>query len=73
MQKDNQEQGTVVRGQMEDRRFGDEDEARVLHWQRGPDCTVEVYVSEESEEGATVLWQGEAVPRVRAAKSSEIG
>ena len=24
----------------------------------GPDCTVEVYVLEESEEGVTVLWQG---------------
>ena len=24
----------------------------------GPDCTVEVYVSEESEEGVTVLRQG---------------
>ena len=35
----------------------------------GPDCTVEVYVSEESEEGVTVLQQG-ATPRVRAAKSS---
>ena len=35
-----------------------------------PDCTVEVYMSEEFEEGVTVLRQGEA-PRVRAAKSSE--
>ena len=34
----------------------------------GPDCTVEVYVSEESEEGGvTVLRQGGAAPRVRAA------
>ena len=24
----------------------------------GPDCTVEVYISEESEEVVTVLWQG---------------
>ena len=24
----------------------------------GPDCTVEVYMLEESEEGVTVLWQG---------------
>ena len=33
-----------------------------------PDSTVEVYVSEESEEGeVTVSWQGGAVPRVRAA------
>ena len=34
----------------------------------GPDSTVEVYVSEESEEGGvTVLRQGEAASRVRAA------
>ena len=26
----------------------------------GPDCTVEVYMSEESEEGVTVLWQGDS-------------
>ena len=38
----------------------------------GPDCTVEVYMSEESEGGVTVVRQGE-VPRVRAAKSSEFG
>ena len=39
----------------------------------GPDSTVEVYVSEESKEGGvTVLEQGGAAPRVRAAKSSEI-
>ena len=38
----------------------------------GPDCTVEVYMSEEFEEGVTVLRQG-AAPRVRAAKSSEFG
>ena len=31
----------------------------------GPDCTVEVYMSEESEEGVTMLRQG-AAPRVRA-------
>ena len=37
----------------------------------GPDCTLEVYMSEESEEGVMVLQQGGA-PRVRAAKSSEI-
>ena len=34
----------------------------------GPDSTVEVYVSEESEEGGVrVLWQGGEAPRVRAA------
>ena len=35
----------------------------------GPDRTLEVYMSEESEEGVTVLRQGGAAPRVRAAKS----
>ena len=42
----------------------------------GPDCTVEVYMSEESEERVTVLRVGTqqgAAPRVRAAKSSEFG
>ena len=34
----------------------------------GSDCTVEVYVLEESEEGVTA---GGEDPRVRAAKSSE--
>ena len=43
---------------MGDKRFGDEGGKRVLHQQRGPDCTVEVYVSEESEERVTVLRQG---------------
>ena len=67
MQKYSQEQGTEVRrqrkeiydGQMGDKRFGDEGGARVQHQQRGgPDSTVEVYVSEESEEGGvTVLRQ----------------
>ena len=41
-----------------------------------PDCTVEVYRSEESEEEVTVLRGGtqqEAAPRVRAAKSTEFG
>ena len=36
------------------------------------DCTVEVYMSEESEEGVTVIRRG-AASRVRAAKSSELG
>ena len=45
---------------MGDRRFGDGGDARVQHQWRGggPDCTVEVYVSKESEEGVTVLRQG---------------
>ena len=38
----------------------------------GLDCTVEVYMSEESEEGVIVLRQG-AAPRVRTAQSSELG
>ena len=36
----------------------------------GPDCTVEVHVSEESEEGVTVLRLGRQLQE-RAAKSSE--
>ena len=39
----------------------------------GPDCMVEAYMQEESEEGVTVLQQGGTAPRVRAAKSSEFG
>ena len=39
----------------------------------GLDCTVEVYMSEESEEGVTVIRQGGVAPRVRATKSSEFG
>ena len=39
----------------------------------GPDCTVEVYMSEESEERVTLLFGRGAAPRVRAAKSSEFG
>ena len=38
----------------------------------GVDCTAEAHMSEESEEGVTVIRQGEA-PRVTAAKSSELG
>ena len=40
------------------------------------DCTVAVYMSEESKERVTVLRVGKqhgAAPRVRAAKSSEFG
>ena len=38
----------------------------------GPDRTEEVYMSEESEEGVTVIRQEGAAPRVRAAKSLEL-
>ena len=31
---------------------------RSLETRVGADCTVEVYMLEESEEGVTVLWQG---------------
>ena len=55
-------------GQMENKRLGQ----KCCISRGGPDCTVEVYMSEESEEGVTVLRQG-AAPRVRAAKSSEFG
>ena len=36
-------------------------------------CTVEVCMSEESEEGVTVLRQKGEAPRMRAAKSSKFG
>ena len=40
----------------------------------GADCTVEVYMLEESEEGGVaVLRQGGAAPGVRTVKSSEFG
>ena len=64
MQKDSQEHGMVVRGQrMTIGRWGKRSlETRVgqeCSISRGkPDCTVEVYMSEESEEGVTVLRQG---------------
>ena len=79
MQKDSQECGTVVREQREkipneqmgDKMFEDEVGAGVQHQQReGLDYTVEVYVSEESEERVTMLRQG-AAPGVRAVKSFE--
>ena len=41
---------------MGDKRFGGWGESAALAG--GPDCTAEVYMSEESEEGVTVLWQG---------------
>ena len=55
MQKYSQEQGTVVGGQREkiyngkmgDKRFGDES--------GGPDSTVEIYMSKESEEGGVTV------------------
>ena len=40
------------------KRFEDEGGVGMQHYQGGPDCTVEVYMSEESEEGVTVLRQG---------------
>ena len=44
---------------MGDKRFGDEGGARECSISRGrPDGTVEVYMSEESEEGVIVLRQG---------------
>ena len=58
------EREKILNGKMGDKKFGDEG---------GLDCTVEVYMSEESEEGVTVIQQRGAAPRVRAAKSSELG
>ena len=45
---------------------------RGLKTRVGSDCTVELYMSEESEKEVTVLRQGVA-PRVRATKSSAFG
>ena len=79
MQKNNQEQGTVLRGQRRYKmgRWGMRSlDARVGQGcsisRGGPDCTVDIHMSEESEVGVTVLRQGE-VSRVRAAKRSEFG
>ena len=54
---------------MGDKRFGRESSVS----RGGLDCTVEVYMSEKSEEGVRVIQLGGAAPRVRAAKSSELG
>ena len=57
----------IQNGKTGNKRF--EDEGRL-------DCTVEVYMSEESEEGVTMLRVGTqqgAAPGVRAAKSSDFG
>ena len=50
------------------KRFGNEGGAKVQHLQRGSDCTVEVYMLEESK-----CYGRGAAPTVRAAKSSEFG
>ena len=47
----------IYNGQMGDKKFGDE---RAALAEAGLDCTVEVYMSEESEEGVTVIFQGAA-------------
>ena len=44
---------------MGNKRFGDEGWGeRSALAEAGLDCTVEVYMSEESEEGVTVIWLG---------------
>ena len=59
---------------MGDKRFGHEGWAeRAALAKAGLDCTVEVYMSEGSEKGVTVIRDGGAAPRMRAAKSSEFG
>ena len=45
----------ISNGQMGDKKFGDESAALA---EGGLDCTVEVYMSEESKEGVTVIRQG---------------
>ena len=47
----------VYNEQMGDKKFGD---ARAALAEAGLDCTVEVYMSEESEEGVTVIRQGDS-------------
>ena len=47
----------IYNGQMGDKRFGDE---RAALAEVGLDYTVEVYMSEEFEEGVTVICQGAA-------------
>ena len=79
-QKDSQEQGTVVVGRGRRYKMG-------KWWIRGletrvgreccisrggPDCTIEVYMSEESEESHSVM-AGGGSSKVRAAKSFEFG
>ena len=59
--------------QMGDKRFGDEGGQECSISRGGPDCTVEVYMPEESEGGSHSVTAGAAAPRVRAAKSSEFG
>ena len=66
MQKDSQEQGTVVGGRGRGYIMGrwgigglETRVGRKCSISRGgPDCTVEVYVSDESEQEVTVLRQG---------------
>ena len=62
----------IYNGQMGEKRFEDEGGGeRAALAEAGLDCTVEVYMSEESKEGFTVIRQG-ASPRMRAAKSSDL-
>ena len=48
----------INNGQTEDKKFGDEGVARAALAEAGLNCTVEVYMLEESEEGVTVIRQG---------------
>ena len=85
MRKESQEQETVVRGQREkiqkgptgNKKFEDEGEVgSVALADEGLDCTVELYMSEDSEERVTVLrvgtQQGGSSKSI-AVKSSEFG
>ena len=58
---------------MGDKRFGDEGES-TASVERGSGCTVEVYMSEESEEESQCYGRsgGRATARVIAAKSYEV-
>ena len=66
----------IQNGQKGHKRFEGEGVAECNIGKGGLDCTVEVYMSEESEERVTVLRVGTqqgAALRLRAAKSSEFG
>ena len=51
-------EGKDINGQMGDKRFKDEGGAGVQHYQRGPNCILEIYMSGEYEEEVTVLRVG---------------
>ena len=74
MVRGQREKYKMSRGGIRDLKTGVRRECRISRGEAG--CTVEVYMSEESEEGVTVLRVGTqqgAAPRVRAVKSFDFG